>query len=145
MADELTTNKNKYLDLTHKLNDYNEIDNLNNILLTVTNVEKMKLTDMDNNVRSRLLKLKQEYLLKEASIQKYNFVINMLYFTTVMFSAVFFALAAFVQDMIGKGVTIAIVIALSVVYLIVVLVAVRINANRRSSAWNQFYWQKIKK
>jgi len=145
MADELTTNKNKYLDLTHKLNDYNEIDNLNNILLTVTNVEKTKLTDMDNNVRSRLLKMKQEYLLKEASIQKYNFIINMLYFTIVIFSAVFFALAAFVQDMIGKGVTIAIVIALSIVYLIVVLVAVRINANRRSSAWNQFYWQKIKK
>lgn len=145
MANELTTNKNKYLDLTHKLNDYNEIDNLNRILLTISDIEKTKLSDMDNNVRSRLLKMKQEYLLKEASIQKYNFIVNMLYFTIVVFSFIFFALAAFVQNMIQKGVTIAISIVLSVLYLFVVLVAVRVNANRRSSAWNQFYWQKVKK
>ena len=145
MPNELTTNKNKYLDLTHKLNDYNEIDNLNRILLTISDIEKTKLSDMDNNVRSRLLKMKQEYLLKEASIQKYNFIVNMLYFTIVVFSFIFFALAAFVQNMIQKGVTIAISIVLSVLYLFVVLVAVRVNANRRSSAWNQFYWQKVKK
>ena len=81
-VDSLQSNKILYLDLTHKLNDYNEIYNLNTYLDGANSTELERLSYTNETLKTRLLKLKQEYLLEDRGVKAYTFRSNILYFTT---------------------------------------------------------------
>lgn len=141
----LEANRIKYLDLTHKLNDYNEIYSVNNYLQGANNVELDRLKATDNTIRTRILRLKQEYLQNDHGIKEYKFRTNILYFSAIIISFLLFLGALFLQGGINPKMAIIISITLIVVYLLILLFVVKANVERRSYAYDQYYWDQVKK
>lgn len=137
--------RDKYLDYSHKLNDYNEISNLNDHLLTVNNVEEAKLQTFNDSISSKVLKLKQEYLLKESAIQELNLLTNILYFSMFLAAVIIFLFSFYHSNPNNLNISkllisIAIIIIL---YLIVILIVILRNKNRKKQVWNQYYWNSM--
>ena len=129
-ADSLQSNKILYLDLTHKLNDYNEIYNLNTYLDGANSTELERLSYTNETLKTRLLKLKQEYLLEDSGVKAYTFRSNILYFTAIILSIVLCLTAVYVEG--GNGGlsakwAIIISIGIIVIYFIILLVGKLIN------------------
>jgi len=147
-VDSLQSNKILYLDLTHKLNDYNEIYNLNTYLDGANSTELERLSYTNETLKTRLLKLKQEYLLEDRGVKAYTFRSNILYFTTIITSIVLCLAAVYVEG--GAGglsaqMAVMISIGIIVVYFIILLFIVRANIERRYYAYDQYYWDQMKK
>lgn len=147
-ADSLQSNKILYLDLTHKLNDYNEIYNLNTYLDGANSTELERLSYTNETLKTRLLKLKQEYLLEDSGVKAYTFRSNILYFTAIILSIVLCLTAVYVEG--GNGGlsakwAIIISIGIIVIYFIILLVIVKAYIERRYYAYDQYYWDQIKK
>jgi hypothetical protein len=139
--EEIETNKYRYLEYTHQLNDYNEIENLNSYVALATSSDKERLSGVSNNLRIRVLKLKQEYLLYEHGSNLYTFRTRILYFTIICISLILFFIVMFAEEKLGA---VIVIIACSVILgicLFVIMIAVIFNKQRRSYAYDQYYWQ----
>lgn len=147
-ADSLQSNKILYLDLTHKLNDYNEIYNLNTYLDGANSSELERLSYTNETLKTRLLKLKQEYLLEDRGVKAFTFKSNVLYFTAIVVSIVLCLAAVYVQG--GTGglsgkMAVIISVVIIVIYFLILLFVVKANIERRYYAYDQYYWDQIKK
>lgn len=145
MDKELETEKYKYLDLTHKLNDYNEIYNVNSYLKGANSAELQRLLAVNDTLRTRILRLKQEYMLHDHDISEYNFRLGVLYFSAVVVCFVLFIAALFAEDKIPRKLAFVGSIGLFTLYLIIVLIVVKVNSNRRKYSYNQWYWKPMEK
>jgi hypothetical protein len=141
----LEANRIKYLDLTHKLNDYNEIYSVNNYLQEANSVELDRLRSTDNTIKTRVLRLKQEYLQGDHGIKEYKFRTNILYFSAIVISFLLLIGSLFIQGRINQKIAIIISVTLIVVYLLILLFVVKANVERRSYAYDQYYWDQVKK
>lgn len=145
MDNSLENNKIKYLDLTHKLNDYNEIASVNRYLKDTYNSELERLNQTNNVLRTRILRMKQEYMMNDHGIQEFKFRTNILYFTGFVVSIVLVVAALFVQGRLDARMTLIVSFGLLIVYLIIVLIAVKSNLERRKYSYNQYYWNQVNK
>lgn len=68
MSTELQDNKVRYLDVTNRLNDYNEIYNLNQYLQQSQTSEYQTLNNKNEETKMTVMKLKQKYMMKESDI-----------------------------------------------------------------------------
>jgi hypothetical protein len=143
MAD-LESNKNKYLEATHKLNDYNEIYNMNSYMLQANSQELYRLNYTNNLLKTRILKLKQEYMLHEHDTHVYHFRRNILYITALVVAGLLLVFSLFVQGKLAKNVTMGIAVGVTVLYLIVILLIVRRNLRRTTYSYDHYYWNQIK-
>jgi len=141
--DTFTSQKNKYLDYTHRLNDYNEIYNLNHYLSDSTQMDLDRLNSINETLKTRVLRMKQEYLMYEFGLNQYTFRVNLLYFLIICLSIVLFSVTMFSEQRMPLMTTIIIASVVLLVCLIVVLWAVIANKSRRSYAYNQYYWQEV--
>lgn len=144
---DLESNKNSYLENTHRLNDYNEIYNLNSHLQKSNTLEISRLQSTDNILKSKVLKLKQEYLLLGHDTKVYHFRMNVMYFSAMVLGILFVIAAAFMvprapplKPMITGKIAIWSSCIIAIVYLIIILLVVKAHANRRAYSYNQFYW-----
>jgi uncharacterized membrane protein len=135
--------KVKYLDLTHKLNDYNEIYNLNKHLLDTNNMEYDKLYNGSNQIKTKLMKSKQEYMLLDYSINEYKMYSNLLAFTIFIVCVLLFFVTKATKETQKQLIIILSVIA--VIYLIIVIVILKTSGNRRNYAWTHWYWDPMVK
>lgn len=138
-SDILDNNKNQFLDITNKLNDYNEIDNLNNHLLSVNNTELSKLTTYNNQLKTKLMKMKQDYMLMDYSIYEMNMYNNIIIFTIIVMCFLFFIVAK--TENIKLLITICTITGLF--YLIVLIIMLKKSVNRRKYSWNQWYFSPV--
>lgn len=141
----LETNKIKYLDLTHKLNDYNEIYSVNSYLQGATNLELTRLRKTNNMLKSRILKMKQQYMMYDHDVDEYMFRLNILYFTAAIVAVVLMIASLFMQGYVTPKLAMIISGGLIIIYLIIVLFTVKANAERRKYAYDQFYWKPVDK
>lgn len=141
--------KYKYLDLTHQLNNYNEIYNMNKYVSNVNTTELDRLAGFNENIKSKVLKLKQDYMLYDTSMKRLSFWTNILYFTIVMVCLVFFAIAFHSKGApeggftISKMVVIIIICALALVYILVVIFSLSSYVKRRKYFYDQYYWKSM--
>ena len=132
--------KYMYLDFTHKFNDYNEIRNLNSYISNATSSDYERLNVINNNLKTRVLKLKQQYILYEHDASLYKFRTNLLYFVIVCMSLILFFIAMLSE---GRIKPVLCVILLSIILVICVFVTIIYSISskfRRNQAYNQFYW-----
>lgn len=141
----LEANRIKYLDLTHKLNDYNEIYSVNNYLNGANGVELDRLTTTDNTIRTRILRLKQEYLQHDHAIKEYKFRTNILYFSSIVIAFLLVLSALFIEEKIKPKIFIIVSSSIIVIYLLILLFVVKANVTRRSQAYDQYYFDQVKK
>jgi len=145
MTDQIESNKNQYLDTTHKLNDYNEIYNLNTYLLRSNTQELDKLEGTNNLLKTRILKMKQEYMLFERDQRMYGFRRNLLYLSTLVVSGLLVVAALFVQGTLQSKMAVIICAGVGIVYLIILVLMVLYNSRRTTYSYDHIYWKPIKK
>lgn len=139
----------KYLDLTHQLNNYNEIYNMNKYVSNVNNGELTRLSSFNENIKSKVLKLKQDYMLYDVSMKTISFWTGILYFTLVMTCLVFFAIAFHSREVpegaftISKTIVIIIICALALVYIVIVIFSLSRYVKRRKYFYDQYYWKSM--
>lgn len=143
-TNSLESNKIKYLDLTHKLNDYNEIYSVNSYLKEANTDELYRLKTTNEALKSKVLTLKQNYMMKSHDIAEYKFRINIMYFTAIIIALVIIFVALYSMESISKRLAIILSSTVGVIYLIFLLFIVRLNSERRKYAYDQFYWNPIK-
>jgi len=139
--DEIKTNKIQYLNNTHKLNDYNEIDNLNSNLLSANKVEIQRLTVFNDQLKTKVMRYKKDYMLTDYSIHEMSMYNNILSFTIIVVCFLIFCVVQFKS----KKTMIWISVIVGIIYLIVVMLILKSNANRRANSWSQWYWAPVVK
>jgi undecaprenyl pyrophosphate phosphatase UppP len=136
----LETNKVKYLDLTHKLNDYNEIYSVNTYLKGNNTVELDRLNAIDNALRAKLMKSKQEYMLREHDIRQNRFRTNVIYFTALVVSVIIMIVALFMLDRINQYLAVGLAVGFLLLYFIIMLFVMKAQADRKKYSYDQYYW-----
>lgn len=138
-------NQVRYKDNTNQLNNFNEIYNMNTYVSNINKSEIDRINDYNRTLNTRILQLKQDYLLKEYRVHNYQFWYNVMYFTIVMSGIALAIMAFYLTNKEAMSFTIVLVIlgVLSVFYLIVLLSVLSIKIIRRNTSWNQFYWKSM--
>jgi hypothetical protein len=131
--------------MTHKLNDYNEIYNVNKHIDKSTDEEMGRLLSIHNSLKIKILKLKQQYLLFEHSLHTYRFRCNIIYFTFIVTSALLLIIGYYYENKISNMWTFILFTVTSLIYCILVLIFIKNNSNRRSYAYNQYYWKNMER
>jgi hypothetical protein len=141
----LATNKDSYMDLTHQLNNYNEIYNVNFYLNNLNNIELERLKTFESNIKAKVLKMKQEYLLTDFGINEYRLRSNIIYLGLVIMAIVFIIVSFYSSGSLKGGIAFTIAFVIILVYLLISIFVVAANAKRRRYAWEQYYWREMKK
>lgn len=145
MKGELNQNKDKYLDLTHQLNNYNEIYNVNFYLDNLGSLERDKLDRTNNNIKSKVLRMKQEYMVLDYSEYENKLRSNIMYWSIVISAILFCLCAMYSQEKLSKNMLILISLVLIILYFLIVLFMIFQQSQRRKYAFNQYYWANMKK
>lgn len=141
----LDDNKDSYLDLTHQLNNYNEIYNVNFYLKNMNTLEHDRLNIANQNIKAKILKMKQEYMLQDYGVHENKMRTYIIEATTVITCIIFMIIAMFYQGKLDHTMAIMISIGILIVYLIIVIFLLKANSKRRKYAWDQYYWSEYKK
>ena len=148
-SDEINNNfsdiKATFLDNTHQLNNYNEIYNMNKYVEGIQNMEVKRKQDMNENLKSRIMKLKQEYMLIEYKRNALKMKANIMLFSSIIIALCFMCVSLFLMEKLNKTLTIIIVSVLIVFYIFMVIIIVKSNSHRRFNSWTQYYWSDMKK
>lgn len=145
LTENLNSHKDKYLELTHQLNNYNEIYNVNFYLDNLNTVEYDKLERANNNIKGKVLRMKQEYMTLEYSENENKTRSNIMYSSIIVTSILFILGAMFIKKLITTNKLVMISLSIIIVYFGILLFVLYNQANRRKYAWNQYYWSEIKK
>lgn len=141
----LDNNKNTFLDLTHQLNNYNEIYNVNSYLKNMNALEYDRLSRTNENIKAKVLKMKQEYLLLEYGKHENKMRTNIMLITMVIVSIISVVFGFYCQDKLDKNMSIMIAVGILIFYFLIILFILKANAKRRKYDWNQYYWLEMKK
>lgn len=137
---DLETAKNNFKDLTHQLNNYNEIRNLNIYLKTSGTLEKDRMTKVNENLKSKIMKLKQDYIHQDWVISFMGLKNNLVYSSIYVTGVILIIVGLYLREMLSKEMLFGIITAIVVIYVIFVILIVKVNSDRRNSLWNQYYW-----
>lgn len=133
----------KYLENTKNLNFQNEIYNTNMYMNQSMTLQEEQISDMSEKARNHIMRLRQKYQLKMYDINYYKFI------TTLLLYAMFIvAMAGLLLGLAYKhnppvldpAIAWVIVGVVLVLYLIIVFIYVRNNANRRKTDWNKYHF-----
>ena len=141
----LATNKDSYMDLTHQLNNYNEIYNVNFYLNNLNNIELERLKTFEANIKAKVLKMKQEYLLTDFGINEFKLRSNIIYLGLIIMAIVFIIVSFYSSGSLKGGSAFTMAFVLILIYLLISIFVVAANSKRRRYAWEQYYWREMKK
>ena len=68
----IETEKSKFKNITHELNNYNEIFNLNTYMLTTGNKDRTRLEKTNEIMKGKIMKYKQEFIVKKIQTSGIN-------------------------------------------------------------------------
>ena len=137
-SQQIETSQSDYLNITSKLNDYNEIYNLNNHLLMSNELETNRLNTINNQLKSQLMKTKQNYLLTDYAISEYKVTNNLLGFTIILVCVMILFVAKAKKEQ--KNLVLIICSIIGVIYLFILIIILNSTRRRRKYAWSQWYW-----
>lgn len=137
----IETEKQNYMDLTHQLNNYNEIYNLNSHLSAMGNEDNVRLMATNETLKSQVLRMKQMYLLEERRQLLNTVYHNILYLTMVVFGLGAILTAVTLKGSLPTKVFYIMLGILVAIYFLWIVSMVRRVAQRRVLNINQYYWQ----
>jgi hypothetical protein len=126
------------------LNNYNEIHGTNTYLQSVGSVERQKLESMLDRLRSVLLKMKYDYMLKKRTIEEYKTRITILQTLIMSISSILILVILFYQNKLGVQLLSTIIAVVIIVFVLIVVLLTRANTYRTETDWNKFYWGPMK-
>jgi hypothetical protein len=126
------------------LNNYNEIHGTNTYLQSVGAVERERLEGMLNRLRSVLLKMKYDFMLKKRTVEEYKTRIVILQTLIMSLSSILMLVILFYQDKLGIQLLSLIVSVVIAIFVILVVLLTRANTYRTETNWNKYYWGPMK-
>lgn len=143
MSKTTTSLENKvdnYTMTSYFLNTYNEVAGTNTYLYNKNAIEKERLEKRLNRLHSILLKMKQDFMLKQRAIADYQFGINVLQVVVVTVCFILILLTLMYQGRVSSKI-VGIVVGLSmIVFIVIVVLLVRGNNTRHQDNWNKYYF-----
>ena len=143
--DNVKADLQTYRNNTFNLNNYNEIYSTNKYLDKATSEEKNRLSNSLNQLRSSLLKMRQDYLIKKATVEEYKVRISILQWTIIAVCAMFLLFGLTLQQKLGRNLLTIIAVGVIVVYAGVVALVVKSNSYRFDTNWDMYYWGPVEK
>ena len=138
---EMMAKKKDFMDLTHQMNNYNTMYNLNEQLQKVHSKSLNELDDVDNKIKSAALKTKQQYMLLDYAVNEYAMRNNLMYFTIIVICIIVLMCAYYAMEKLKMNVMLIGVFGVLIVWAAIVIIVVKVNSDRRKYAWNQYYWR----
>jgi hypothetical protein len=126
------------------LNNYNEIHGTNTYLQSVGSVERERLHGLLNRLRSVLLKMKYDFMLKQRTVEEYKTRMTIVQTLILAVSSILILLILFYQDKLGVQLLSSIVLVVVIVFVLIVFFITKANTFRTESNWKKFYWGPIK-
>lgn len=136
----LQTNVDNYTMTSYFLNTYNEVAGTNNYLYNKNAIEKERLEKRLNRLQSVLLKMKQDFMLKQRDIANYVFGINVLQVLVVTICFILVLITLMYQGRVSSRVVSVVLGITMVVFITIVVFMVRGNNTRHQDNWNKFYF-----
>jgi ABC-type transport system involved in cytochrome bd biosynthesis fused ATPase/permease subunit len=136
----MKTHKDNYFMNTHFLNDFNEVHNTNNYLNEKSTVENERLQSTHDRMRSQLLKMKQEMLMKNYATTDFAVKSNLLYTALVVACFILILVILFTKEMLGRNMLIMITLIVLVAFTTLVFFVVKANAYRVDTNWDMYHW-----
>lgn len=129
-----------YTMTSYFLNTYNEVAGTNNYLYNKNAIEKERLEKRFTRLNSLLLKMKQDFMLKQRAIADYNFGINVLQVLVLTISFILILITLTYQGRISVRVVSIIIGFIIVVFIAIVVILVKGNNTRHQDNWNKYYF-----
>ena len=145
LTGQLENRLRDYRNVTHQFNNYNEIFNLNMYLKNSSTQDMERLEKTNDMLKSRVIKLKQQYISQE---RDYNFMglkNGLMYYTIIVCCFMLIMVGVFLLEMIGLTPLVIIVIIVSVIFILSVIFIIKNNSTRKNLSWDQYYWEPMKK
>lgn len=138
--DNLSTEVSKFKDLTHQLNNYNEIYNLNIYLQNNGNKEKDRLMSTNETLKSKIMRLRQEYILMDRKKAFMAFKNNLVYYSIVIIALMLLIVGFYLNQAITLNIAVAAVIVIAVFFILSVVLVVKVNSDRKVLLWDHYYF-----
>lgn len=144
-ANEVESILKTYRNNTFSLNNFNEIYATNKYLDRATSEERDRLLKSLNQLKSSLLQMRQEYLIKNYALKEYNVRMYILQWTIIAMCVLFLLFGLVIQGKVGQKLMFIVVASVILVYAMIVFFTVKSNAYRDDMNWNIHYWGPVKK
>lgn len=140
---ELDKEITNFQDMTHQLNNYNEIHSLNTYLNNQSTDELARMNTTNEALKSRILKLRQYYMTLDYKKNLNKMKADIMLISVIGFAFMFIVAGLHMKGTIPRNFMFIGLGVVTLLYVIVILSIVQTNAQRRKSNWTQFYWQSI--
>lgn len=141
---EIDEEKKTFKNLTHELNNYNEIFNLNTYMVNSSNKDKARLEKTNEILKGKILKLKQEFVLQEWKMSYLGLKNNLMYFSIIVVSLILVIAGLFLKKTLTLPLTAISTSIISVIFILAVVLVVKYNSDRRNLLWDQYYFAPMK-
>lgn len=133
-----------FKDLTHQLNNYNEIFNLNMYLQKLGSTESTRLTKINETLKSKILGYKQEFLMLERDTEYMKLKNNLLYLSAVVICIIMILTGLYLKQKLSLVIASIVSGVIATLYVMYAVLLVKSNSQRRILFWDQYYWPDIK-
>ena len=141
---DIGNEKAQFVSLTHELNNYNEIFNLNAYMTNSGKQENAKLERTNDILKSQNMKMKQEFVLQDWTISYMSLKNNLMYFSICVVAIILIVAGLFLKEVISKTIAVVATAVISVFFILIVVLVVRSNADRRNILWDHYYFGSMK-
>jgi hypothetical protein len=132
----VANNLKTYRSNTFNLNNFNEIYSTNKYLDKAKTEEKNRLSESLNRLKSSLLQMRQEYLVKKYTVQEYTVRVHILQWTIIAVCALFILLGLVLNQTLGPKLLQIIAGAVIFIYVVIVYVIIKQNSYRFDTNWD---------
>jgi ABC-type multidrug transport system fused ATPase/permease subunit len=145
LSNTLSNQVDKYIEISHRLNDYNEIYNTNKYIQKELGSDNQRIGDVNNKLKNRIFISKQKSQLYRYDIRKYRFM------TSILLSSMFLLLillsmsASNLAGTLSGGKFYTIVGITALIYTCVLVALVINNSYRSPLDWDKSYWLSVKR
>lgn len=120
-----------FKDLTHQLNNYNEIFNLNMYLQKLGSTESTRLTKINETLKSKILGYKQEFLMLERDTEYMKLKNNLLYLSAVVICIIMILTGLYLKQKLSLVIASIVSGVIATLYVMYAVLLVKSNSQRR--------------
>lgn len=141
---DIVNEKTQFIGLTHELNNYNEIFNLNAYMTNSGNQERIKLEKTNEILKGQNMKMKQEFILQDWTISYMSLKNNLMYFSICVVSIILIVAGLFLKEVISQTIAVVATAVISLLFILIVVIVVKNNSDRRNVLWDHYYFGPMK-
>lgn len=144
LSGSLKQQMDRYIDISHRLNDYNEIYNTNKYIESNLDSEKSKMSHLNRQLKTKIFGAKQTAQMYEYERDKLSFY-KRLFFVTAFVVIDFLVITGFhMGGAISGKLFYTLMGGLATLYVVIVSILLYANSFRTHTDWNKFYWASMK-